>query len=44
MVENVAKEKAFYFAYGLDLTKSLQVNIYECLQQNSAGIPQTTVV
>jgi len=27
MIENIAKERPFYFSYGVDLTKSMQVNI-----------------
>lgn len=29
MIQNVAKEKAFYFSYSIDLTKSIQTNIHE---------------
>lgn len=31
MIQNVVKEKAFYFSYQLDLSKSIQLNISETM-------------
>lgn len=31
MIENIAKDKPFYFSYEIDLTKSLQVNINQAI-------------
>lgn len=35
MIENIARNKAFYFSYSVDLTKSMQVNLKEAIALNS---------
>lgn len=35
MIENVMKDKAFYFSYQLDLSKSIQANILETVATNT---------
>jgi len=35
MIENIVKDRAFYFSYQLDLSKSIQANIKEIVATNS---------
>lgn len=37
MIENIARNKALYFSYNVDLTKSMQVNIKEAMEQNNSN-------
>ena len=44
MIKKVEKEKAFYFSYDIDLTKSMQVTLLEITERKAESAPQKKIM